>query len=244
MDLINTAYQTAEEAKHACIKSIIASLLSYKDKPILFFYSGGSNREVITAILNEILTLDTVINCTLAAVDERFDSDHSNYIELQKHIGEKQRALESHGIHIIDTSPSLENQFLMADWYDNLIKETIATMKQQDGIIITLLGMGEDGHIAGMLPYPENKQLFEERFLHTEHVAVGYDATGKHIYTKRFTLTSKALAYSDHIYVFAAGKKKLDVLSEAIQQQLPRYQRPITLLLSLPSPYTLFLSRD
>lgn len=244
MDVINTAYQTTQEAKHACIDAITKSIVSHKDGPILFLYSGGSNKEVTSQIIMNLVQQQIQLDCFIAAVDERFDVEHSNYLELQKCVLQLEETIKSHGIHILDTAPFLRDQFAMADWYDNILKEKIQTIKNKQGIIITLLGMGEDGHIAGILPHPEEQQLFFERFLDTERFVVGYDATGKHEYTKRFTITYKPLLSSDYIYLFAAGKKKLSVFHEAMQQQVSLYERPVTFLFSLHSHFEVFLSRD
>src|SRR6185369_6374499 len=54
--------------------------------------------------------------------------------------------------------------------------------------IIATLGMGHDGHTAGIFPYPENPDMFNKLFC-GEPLVVYYEATGKHQFPTRITTT-------------------------------------------------------
>jgi len=55
------------------------------------------------------------------------------------------------------------------------------------GRIIITQGMGPDGHTAGVMPFPEDPELFARLFLDESRWVVGYDAGTKSEHSRRAT---------------------------------------------------------
>lgn len=225
-------YQSPAETIQACAE-YVSDILS-TDKQVLLFFSGGSSLQVMP-YLSHVLQ-QQIIFC---AVDERFDVFHSNFISLQKEYSDFYHNALAAGCRFIDTSPHQQNQYEMAEWLEQKIRTQLTTCDLQ---LVTLLGMGEDGHIAGILPFPEDEQLFNALFVDTNRFVVGYDATGKNQHAKRFTLTFKGLDLSHQIVLFAAGEKKQAVMKDVEGHDYSLYQKPVKYLFETTVPVTAFTS--
>jgi len=85
-------------------------------------------------------------------------------------------------------------------------------------IIIGQLGLGADGHIAGVLP--------ESRGVVDTSVAVAYEAND----FKRITLTLKMIKKMSVIFVFAFGESKKSVVADLETKDLSMSQMPAQIL--------------
>ena len=86
-----------------------------------------------------------------------------------------------------------------------------------DGKIFATLGMGPDGHTAGIMPYPENKDLFKRLFEDVKLRVVGYDADGKHEYRLRATATPTFLRTEvDAAIIYVTGAEKREALQRVL----------------------------
>ena len=98
------------------------------------------------------------------------------------------------------------------------------------GKIVALLGIGEDGHVAGVMPFVGKKRLFEDLFLDQEWVA-SFDATGKNEHTLRFTTTLTFLKEQvDHAIVFVQGSIKMQALQKIANKDLDINDVPAKIL--------------
>jgi 6-phosphogluconolactonase/glucosamine-6-phosphate isomerase/deaminase len=85
-------------------------------------------------------------------------------------------------------------------------------------IIIGQLGIGTDGHIAGVLP--------ESRGVVDTSVAVAYEANDY----KRITLTLKMIKKMSVIFVFAFGQSKKSVIADLETKDLSMSEMPAQIL--------------
>lgn len=158
-------------------------------KPLLLFLSGGSSLDLLDYTDTSGLNEQVAIG----VLDERGD----NFARLRetRFFAEAQKK----GIHTMD----LEEGALRA-W---------------KGRIVITLGIGPDGHTAGILPYPEDAAAFEILFNDPNHWVVGYDAAGKNPYPLRVTVTLPFLRQVDASVVYACGKGKKEALTRLIARE-------------------------
>ncbi len=93
-------------------------------------------------------------------------------------------------------------------------------------VIIAQLGVGADGHIAGILP---GSPAADE----TDALAVGYQSEP----LTRLTLTFTALRRVSAAYVFAFGDTKRQELKKLQTQSIPLNRQPAQILKQLPEAY-------
>jgi 6-phosphogluconolactonase/glucosamine-6-phosphate isomerase/deaminase len=189
-----------------------------QDRQILWLLSGGSNVGASVEIMNKIpSTLSQKLNLLL--VDERYgpaghrDSNWQQLLEAGFQL--KQAA----------AWPVLNESLSFSDTearYNDLAAECF----QKSDIIIAQLGIGNDGHIAGILP--ESIAASEQQAL-----VVGYEG-GTY---KRLTMSFPALQNCDAVYVFAYGESKAEALGKLHDQQLPWAEQPAQMLKQLPEAY-------
>lgn len=213
------------------------SIVESSDQPVLLFLSGGSALNLLPYIQQILEKSERDLSyLTIGMVDERFDITNSNFVTLKRDHSEFYVGMSKVGVLFVDTSPvGYQDQYEIAEWYE----KKLLTFNSHR--VITILGMGPDGHIAGILPYfEEEQQQFYETFLDTERFVVGYDATGKNKYTKRFTLTFPALMKADQIFVFVAGEEKKPALELALIGSPPLHRCPAYFLINSAQKIQLF----
>jgi 6-phosphogluconolactonase/glucosamine-6-phosphate isomerase/deaminase len=196
----------------ACSHRLVA-LLSVST-PTLFLISGGSSLSVINEFSEKICT--ALNHLTIGFVDERFDPQNSNYIQLVKQFPNAVEKTKKLGAVWIDTSPQKKDQYEMASWYE----EKLSAVKYER--LVILLGMGKDGHIAGI--FPDKEDAFTKRFVHTDRFIVGYEA--KNEFPKRFTATFSLLKTADHILAYITGEDKRIALTRALYDNPPLHECP------------------
>jgi len=184
----------------------------HKSKKILFLSSGGSALKLVEKIETELLGP----HITISVLDERYSKDHAvnNFAQLQNTNFYKKA--KAKGSLFIDTTihndESLEN---LATRFESGLRAW--KNKNKDGIVIITQGIGADGHTAGIIPYPENPQIFKRLFINEKKWVVSYNTWNKNPYRQRITTTIPFLCnVVHHSIVFAAGKEK----QHAIQMTL------------------------
>ena len=92
-------------------------------------------------------------------------------------------------------------------------------------------GIGEDGHTAGIMPYPENSALFKSLFDDPEKWVVGYDAEGRNEHPLRVTVTLSFLReVVDHSIVYAVGDGKKEALRQVLAETGTLWQTPARII--------------
>jgi 6-phosphogluconolactonase len=110
--------------------------------------------------------------------------------------------------------------------------------KHYDRPWILILGIGPDGHTAGMLPDTDAAR-FHATF--SAGLVAGYDNTGP--YPSRITLTIPALQHATEVIVIAADKSKRPVIDRlASDQQIAENEMPAVVLRALPN-VSIFVSQ-
>ncbi len=163
--------KVVELAKSHLEKSLREALA--QSKKILFLVSGGSNIELLESMDQELLKNS---NITIFPLDERHDRGGQNNslmigaagIPIQVMMPQGGESVEAFGNHY---------HFFLENWIE----------KNQVGKIIALIGVGPDGHTAGISP--GEQEWFERTFsqLNSDTWAVGY--TGNLQPPQRVTVT-------------------------------------------------------
>jgi 6-phosphogluconolactonase/glucosamine-6-phosphate isomerase/deaminase len=94
-------------------------------------------------------------------------------------------------------------------WDKNL---TTWRAENPTGLIAATLGMGADGHTAGILPFPENPMKFEQLF-NSGAWTSAYNAGSKSKYPERVTTTITFLRLIDFGFAFVADKEKQEIFT-------------------------------
>jgi 6-phosphogluconolactonase/glucosamine-6-phosphate isomerase/deaminase len=206
---------------------VLGKLLDkYKDTPVLLLLSGGSAFSILEAI--PVSVLDSRI--TLGVLDERYDTDSSvnNFAQLSETEFFKQAVLS--GALFIDTrvasGESLQNLGLrfnhtLTKWREN----------NQSGVVLITLGLGKDGHTAGLMPG------YVEEVSWSGVLAMGYEvAPSVNPYTKRVTVTSRFLKNEVTAGVaYVAGSDKCPVLDRLLRAEGEIETTPALLWHSIPA---------
>lgn len=216
---------TIEVAQAAA--SQVFSLIKGKPKVALFL-SGGSAINIYNP-LAELLNQYSG-DLVLALVDERFSSDinnkDSNFVQIAKQS------------HLFKTAVQNGRQVLKV-LHGRNIDDEVKTYNQEvdklfddDHFKIAILGIGLDGHTAGILPYKNKEEI--NAIFDTDEKVVGYENNGP--FPQRITLTPKALMSLDAAIVYAVGEEKRTVLKQLINDTSldNLHQFPATLINQIP----------
>lgn len=186
-------------------------------KQVLWLLSGGSNLPVAAAVMRR-LSPEHSRNLHLLLGDERYgEPGHadSNWAQLLEAGFDPQLAT---------VYPVLTSQ---------AFSETIAHYRQQAAgafaaadVVIGQLGIGADGHIAGILPGSEAAAA-------TDELVVGYRSQPY----DRLTLSFAGLQQIDIAFVFAFGDNKRQPLETLASGEFPLVEQPSQVLRSLPAAY-------
>lgn len=194
----------------------------------------------LAKLIEEDLSLN-VSQSVFGVVDERFDPNANIYKAITQQYSKFYFTIANRGGSFIDTSPHLESLEEMADWYNTKLQYYIEkTQTSDNGEMLAVLGMGPDGHTAGIFPYPEKMDWFNEMFVSTNKYAVGYDATGKNEFTKRFTMTFHALDTMTQLCAYVVGENKKEKLTEALTSEKTLAELPALYLQTAVDRLTLF----
>lgn len=209
-----------EEAAAAAGEALNDLLAQNKNQPVLLLLSGGSAFNLLDYISPSSLGE----NLTISVLDERFseEADVNNFAQLEK-IEFFTDALEACA-NFFGTLPrngeSMEDfakrwEASLKKWRDDFPK----------GKIIATLGMGADGHITGIFPFPEDASKFQQLFESGKWIA-SYDAGSKNKFKKRVTATITFLRLIDEAIIFACGKEKKEKFDMVLSKTSALAQLP------------------
>lgn len=197
-------------------KRIVSELSTGRN--ILWLVSGGSNIKASVAIMSSIPS-GYSRQLTIMLADERYGEighANSNWAQLFQ-AGFKPRNAQL--LPVLQAGVSFEKT---AQNYDKLAQWAFADAD----CIFAQLGMGDDGHIAGILP---SSAAAKEK----NKMAVGYK-TDEH---DRLTLTFPALKSVTAAYVFAFGNTKHRALITLQSKKLNVTFQPAQILKQVPQAY-------
>ena len=217
-----TAQQTVDLATSKLTSSLESALAI--QKKILLLLSGGFNLKIIDQIDKKLLNHQ---NITSYVLDERFSKDPSLNNSLQ---------IKEKGINVNLTVPNDQESLL--EFADRFNTELEAWLEQNpDGEIICTLGMGPDGHIAGISPMPEDQAKFEEIF-NQDRLIVGY--VGNLSPAARVTTSPNFLAKINLFIALILGEAKKPVFDDFINKRTQPNFHPVQLLHKLSGQTIVF----
>ncbi len=167
------------EVAAAAAGELNSLLREYAAQPVLLLLSGGSAFSFLDLIAEDLL--DTRV--TLGVLDERFDvrDTVNNYAQLTQTTFFKKAV--ARGCTVIDTTVQKGDTLPdAASRYDDAL--TLWQAEQPDGVVLVTLGLGTDGHTAGI--FPGTLPLL---MTYTTNVAPLEVESEVNEYTKRFTVT-------------------------------------------------------
>ncbi len=218
-------FQTKQEAEAAAGEALNLLLMDNAKYPILLMLSGGS----ALAMLDYISLSSLSENITISVLDERFTEDPqiNNFSMLQKTDFYKE-AFDA-GCSFFGTLPRPKEtaEDLAKRWGKNL-REWIAenhppagsdgAVGAGGGKIFATIGMGADGHTAGIFPFADDGKQFDRLFSGDAWITA-YAAIGKNPYPERITATISFLKQIDAAIGFVCGEQKKEKLVAVLKKQ-------------------------
>lgn len=186
-------------------------------KKVLWLVSGGSNIAACTTVMRG-LPQNMTKSLTVMLADERYGTvDHpdSNATQLQAAGFDPQFATI---IQVLIPNTSFE---ATRDRYDRLARQAFV----DNDIVMGQLGIGTDGHIAGILP---NSDAVKSPDFVAAYSIPPY---------QRLTLTHHALKRVSVCYVLAFGDSKKPALELLATKLVPYAEQPAQILKELPEAY-------
>jgi 6-phosphogluconolactonase/glucosamine-6-phosphate isomerase/deaminase len=206
-------FNSREEAAAAAGEALNQYLTENLKNPVLLLLSGGSALSILDYVGPSALSE----NLSVCVLDERFSEDPivNNFSQLQK--TEFYAFAFEAGCSFFGTltRPNETAKMLAQRWQTNLqnwLKDN------PTGKIFATLGMGADGHTAGIFPMPENPIKFKTLF-QSDSLVAEYDATGKTQLPLRITTTLTFLAKINHAIAFVCGMGKKEKLEQVLAKQ-------------------------
>lgn len=220
---------TREDTCHQTQQYLKDMFVRYMNKSVLILLSGGSARDV----LEGMLASDFPQRTTIAMLDERFSTspDENNYHLFAR--TSVYKSLSQSGIPVIDTSVQTGDSLTtFAERYNDALVKWKAD--NPHGSILGYFGVGPDGHISGIMPYPEDEQKFNALFRVSGKTVVGYDAGDKNPYPLRATTTIPFLTSCSSSVTYVSGPDKADAVHKILASHDRIHEVPGRLLHHLP----------
>lgn len=193
----------------------------YTTSPKLLLLSGGSSFSILPHIDTSLIGS----TCTIAMSDDRYSTDKKiNNFSLLKETDFYKKAKEN-GAVFVDTS--IQNNESIDDLRERF-ENDLRVWQKRGGAIIATMGMGPDGHTCGMMPFPENPELFEQLF-ESKNIVAGYDAGDKNEFPLRVTITMTLVLQINHAIVYVQGENKRDAIERAFSPDSEIPNTPATI---------------
>jgi len=215
--------QSGELLRGALVSRILAALQN--NMPALLLLSGGSAAPAGAAVCREIeagiahlsRSGEPVPPCSISLIDERFGPaghSDSNWLLLQNQ-GISFSTLIPHPVLTARDSNDTSFRKTEAD-FASFISHAVHRHQQGELYIAAILGIGSDGHTAGILPGTEAARIP----LSAGQFTAAYQSTPY----RRITVAPPFFPHIDFAAVWAAGSNKKQVLeslftpNETVQQ--------------------------
>ena len=177
------------------------------DRKTALFLSGGKTPMPLYACLAKEQILKPA---SVGLIDERFgEVMHENSNEKMVKDSGLLHYLEKIDAKFFPILQAGLQREQTADKYDQTVRDLFFHMPKNIGI----LGIGTDGHIAGIVP--NRKDFIDPLFAETKnHVFVSSFNDEKGIYKERISLTFAGLSLLDFMLVFVFGADKKQALTQ------------------------------
>ncbi|MDH5433791.1 MAG: 6-phosphogluconolactonase [Gammaproteobacteria bacterium] len=206
------------------ISDELISFLKGNAEASLIVPGGSTPKPVFNLLSQKELNWEKI---QIIPSDERWiSSDHeaSNFklIEQSLQIDQAEKA------RILSLKNSAETPFDGQAEIENEIK------RNAKPTVVTLIGMGEDGHFASLFPEsPQLKDGLNSKILNCVAIDAGKSEVAGE-YRHRMSLTLNRLLKTNLVIVLITGEKKMAVVDNAIQQNDPE-KLPIAAVLNQSS---------
>lgn len=187
-------------------------------KRLLWLVTGGSNIAASVKIMDSIAD-ELSRHLTILLADERYGPPghaDSNWVQLMDSGFQGKHASMLPVLHAGDSFEQAATR------YNQLAGQAL----DEAEIIIAQIGIGPDGHIAGILP---NSPAAHE----AEALISAYDSPPY----QRLTMTFPALQRITADYSFAFGESKRQALTSLEEEELDPVDQPAQILKHLPEAY-------
>lgn len=194
---------------------------------VLVLLSGGSVVPIAITALN-LLSREGKSKISIGQVDERYGAvghAHSNWLALQR-----AGLVENDFAHVLPILTEGLSRQETADVYAEKLTDAISKATT----VLGLLGIGADGHTAGMLPHP----YFHDEFLDPETLVFGYEGPD----FERITVTERMLSLMNAVVVFAAGQQKVAAIKKLSEDSSVK-EMPARILLDM-SHVDMFIGKE
>jgi 6-phosphogluconolactonase/glucosamine-6-phosphate isomerase/deaminase len=205
----------------------------YHGHPILLLLSGGSSLSLLPYIKKERLGP----HMTLSMLDERYTkkATDQNFSQMMDSFFFK--TATDLRLPTIDTRP--EGNEGLAETTER-IRCSFREWESKAGgagAIIATAGIGEDGHIAGVLPDKENEKEFMLLFNDPRQTIVGYERTGAE-HPCRISATLNFLqSRTAGVIVYAVGKEKINAIIRVRAEKGTLAETPARILNDIPNSH-------
>jgi 6-phosphogluconolactonase/glucosamine-6-phosphate isomerase/deaminase len=192
--------------------------LELANNKVLWLISGGSNIKTTVLAMQQVPE-EFSSNLTIMLLDERYGEPgqkDSNWAQLLNAGFESKKAML---LPILKEGQSFEQS---ADYYNALAEKAFLN----NDVIVAQIGMGADGHIAGILPNSAATESINKLVTHYESEPY-----------KRMTLTFEAIKQINVAYVFAFGDDKKPALLQLKDESLDPKVQPAQILKELNEVY-------
>lgn len=196
-----------------CVVAISKQLKSAlkSNNGTLWLIPGGSNIPITVQIMDKITSVESS-KLTIMLSDERYgpiDNPDSNFRQY------KDAGFKPKNAKVIEVLKPNHSLAVTVKNYNQAVEKSV----RANNHLIAFLGMGPDGHVAGILPNsPATKSSYAW--------VVGY----KTAEFTRITLTPFALSHVNKVFVLARGEAKRQTLSTLKSENLPIADQPAQLL--------------
>jgi 6-phosphogluconolactonase/glucosamine-6-phosphate isomerase/deaminase len=201
-------------------------LETYEQQPILLLLSGGS----ALSILDYVDTKNVGPNLTITTLDERFSIDPTvnNFAQIQA-TDFFFRAQAQGAMSIATTILADDSLVTTGARFTNELHTWRNTHPK--GIIIATMGVGPDGHTAGIFPHQPEFDFT------TSNWVQAYTLTpDTNPYTKRITVTPTFLTSQvTHAIGYITGEKKRPLLEQLRNSQCSPQDTPACIMQAMPA---------
>jgi len=187
-------------------------------KKILWLISGGSNINSAVKIMHEVPEKHSD-QLTIALIDERYGEPGHQDSNFQQLLIAGFNPKRANLLPVLKSGLDFEHT---AKEYEKTLENNLS----RADLTIGLLGIGEDCHIAGILPN-SNAAIENEKYV-TAYKSETY---------KRITTTFTLLGELDIVYAFAFGPNKITALKEVTEGSYSVIEKPATILRDLKEAY-------
>lgn len=205
----------------------------FAERATLLLVSGGSSLNV----LNQIPVTSLRSNMAIGQVDERWTKTERDLNATAFRKTEFSKRIAAMGIPFV-TMDTLGTTGAgeCALRYERYLKQWRSIF--YGGATLAILGIGEDGHIAGILPFPDAPDDFNKLFYDNRSWVVGYETGGKGEFPARVTLSMHYLFQEvTTAFVYACGNTKKPALEKTFAPDGTFAETPARILNQMPSVF-------